>query len=182
MNEHTTTALVLQAKPSGELDAIVTLFTEALGKVEARATSSRKITSKLAGHLQPLHLVRVRLAHKNGFRIADALTIRTAPKTPRALELLRFVNAMTAPLAPDPMLWRALHKTLQNPDLSSSHRVLLTALGFDARFAECGACGSRPVRYFSEDTHSFFCLSCGKKIKKQRPTEDAVIEIGSGEE
>ncbi|MBI4160102.1 recombination protein O N-terminal domain-containing protein [Candidatus Wolfebacteria bacterium] len=172
MRGETTTGIVLATAPAGEFDTIVSLFTEAQGKIEARATSSRKITSKLAGHLQPLHIVRIRLTHKNGFRAADALTIRIAPKTTRALELLDFINTMAAPLSPDRKLWLAVKKALEYPNNPACYPLLLTALGFDMRFAECG-CGSKQVKYFSRESHGFRCARCALGL----PQKENLVEI-----
>lgn len=165
MNELVTNAVVLDTEPSRELDSIISLFTEKLGKIEARATSSRKITSKLAGHLQPLHIVRIRLAHKSNFRITDALTIRIAQKTETSLKLVSFVNEMTAPGAKDGHMWIAITKALDNPPIFSYHSIL-AALGFNPKFAECVECGAKKVIFFSKKDFHFLCQPCGNRIIK----------------
>ncbi len=165
MEELSTTAIVLKNEPKGEQDALVSLLTERWGKVEATATSARKITSKLAGHLQPLHIVRVRLAHKNGFRLADALTIRIAAKNPDMLDFLGFIDQMTPPLAPDGRLWQAVRKILTEASVRPDYRPLLAVLGFDPRFADCDRCDSRVIRHFNKEDFIFLCRSCGEKGK-----------------
>ena len=80
MTEYVMDAVVLGKEPTGDYDMTVTLFTETLGKVSARATSARKITSKLAAHVEPGLLTTVRLTAKNGrtngsrFQLTDALS------------------------------------------------------------------------------------------------------------
>lgn len=67
MYEIITDAIVLDKQESGDFDALVTLYTEELGKVSARAKSSRKITSKLSAHIEPGALTTVRLIARNPF-------------------------------------------------------------------------------------------------------------------
>ena len=53
MTEHFTWGIVLDKKAIGEADGEYSIFTWDVGKVIARATSSRKTLSRLAGHLEP---------------------------------------------------------------------------------------------------------------------------------
>ncbi len=57
-----TEAIVLRQRKLGEADRIVTLFTPAHGKLDAKAKGVRKTTSRMAGHLQPLNRCMVQLA------------------------------------------------------------------------------------------------------------------------
>ena len=66
MQEYVTEAVVLDAVPSAELDVRVSLFTKKFGKLVARAKSVKKITSKLAGHLEPGNVVKIRLFGEKG--------------------------------------------------------------------------------------------------------------------
>lgn len=63
LRSYQTTGIVLKQKPLGEADRIVTLYTADRGKVRAVAGGIRKARSRLAGHLEPLTLVQVSLAH-----------------------------------------------------------------------------------------------------------------------
>ena len=65
MQEHFTEALVLDKEILGELDYRVFLYTQQLGKIAAKVRSGRRITSKLAPHLEPLNFIQARLIEKN---------------------------------------------------------------------------------------------------------------------
>ena len=57
-----TEAIILRWRKLGEADRILTLFTPAFGKMEAKAKGVRKTTSRLSGHLQPLNRCQLQLA------------------------------------------------------------------------------------------------------------------------
>ncbi|MCL4406427.1 MAG: recombination protein O N-terminal domain-containing protein [Patescibacteria group bacterium] len=93
MVEYLTEAIVLDKRPDKNLDVVLTIFSRDLGKVYGKATSSRKITSRLASHLEPGTLAKVRLARRgvgDNFRIIEALTEarRADPETARFLMFL----------------------------------------------------------------------------------------------
>ena len=55
--------LTLRKAGIGEADLVVTVFTAEHGKLRAVAKGARRSNSKLVGHLEPLTLVRLSLAH-----------------------------------------------------------------------------------------------------------------------
>lgn len=162
MTEYFTKALVLDAEDVGELDKSIYLYTKELGKVIARAKSIRKITSKLAAHLQPFSFVRIRLVEKNGFQIVDALAVSRIKISQPALAILQFIKEMTLELQPDKNLWFLIKKTFQ--DLKDNKRIsykpLLEVLGFAPKFARCNVCASKVVAYFSKTEQVFLCRRC----------------------
>ncbi|PKB72144.1 MAG: DNA repair protein RecO [SAR202 cluster bacterium Io17-Chloro-G6] len=56
-------AIILSYTPLGEADLLVTMFTREQGKVRAVGKGARRSTSKLVGHLEPLTVVRMSMAH-----------------------------------------------------------------------------------------------------------------------
>lgn len=66
-----TEAVILRQRKLGEADRILTLYTPALGKMDAKAKGVRKTMSRLSGHLQPLNRVVVQLAQGHA---ADVIT------------------------------------------------------------------------------------------------------------
>lgn len=66
-----TEAIILRQRKLGEADRILTLYTPALGKMDAKAKGVRKTMSRLSGHLQPLNRVVVQLAQGHA---ADVIT------------------------------------------------------------------------------------------------------------
>ena len=148
MEEYITDAIVLRKDPRGDLDGRYTLFTRRFGKIAGRATSSRKITSKLAPHLEPGTMAKVRFVEARGTQIVDAL------KSARvALSLIEL--AALADLAPEgmpePALWEMLaHGTF-------SWRTALATLGWDPAHARCATCGGDGADYFSISRQEFYC-------------------------
>ena len=60
--------IVLESKPLGEADLMVTLLTSDEGKLRAVARGARKTTSKLVGHLEPLNRVDISVARGKEFQ------------------------------------------------------------------------------------------------------------------
>jgi recombinational DNA repair protein (RecF pathway) len=152
MREYVTRAIVLERSDAGELDSRVHLYTRSLGKISARATSARKITSKLAPHLEPLTIITARLVSKIGFQIADAVSERRLPAA--SFPSLRLVRELAAEGEPEEQLWHALTGG------GAPLRKTLTALGFDPQFAACRECASPQAEYFSLDECVYYCRAC----------------------
>lgn len=169
MNELSTEAIVLSHKESGELDKIIFLYTRELGKVAAKAVSARKITSKLAGHLEPLNLVKARLIQKNGgFKVVDAIALRKIKRSFGALALARFIEETTFELASDKKLWLAIKKSFQELEKTGKapYAPLLKILGFDPKFADCNHCEAKHPAYFLKNDLVFLCRRCAFKTPK----------------
>src|SRR5690606_7475011 len=64
-----TSGIVLRRRDYKEFDRLYTLYTEDYGKIEAIARGSRKITSKLAGHLEPMSYSSFMLATGRAFDV-----------------------------------------------------------------------------------------------------------------
>ncbi len=162
MTEYFTEALVLDTEDSAELDKSIYLYTKELGKVVAKAKSIRKITSKLAAHLQPLSFVKVRLVEKNGFRVVDALAFERIRVSQQALFLVQFIKEMTFELQSDKNLWLLIKKIPQDlrDNKKTSYQSLLRVLGFAPDFARCNVCGSKFIAYFSKTEQIFLCRRC----------------------
>jgi len=162
MIEYFTNALVLDAEDSGEFDKLIVLYSKDLGKVVAKSRSVRKITSKLAGHLQPLNFTRIRLVEKNGFQITDALALEKIKPSKEALEILQFIKEMTFELQPDKHFWSVIKKIFENlkNNKKISYRPMLKALGFAPDFSRCHICHSKFVTYFSKSEQIFLCRRC----------------------
>lgn len=158
-------AVVLGVEPNGDMDLRVSLFTKKFGKLTAKAKSARKITSKLAGHLQPGNVVQARLVEKGGLQAVDALKSSRLGASPHQLF---FLDRLLAETEPDLELWQAV------ADGKWDWRRILRILGWDPAEAVCRSCGKRP-EYFFPDGQEFFCGECvrGSKLKP-----DEVILLG----
>lgn len=179
MLEHLTEAIVLDKEDIAETDGLIFLYTEKMGRVVAKARGLKKMLSKSNCHLEPLNFVDVRfVSGKNGyFQFLDAMPsenqkfIRKIKKSPedlaKFLEIRDFIKETTFDLQPDFYLWQIIKKIFQeNPPKQKIYRALLTVLGFDPQFAECGACNKEEVAYFYKHDHMFLCRECSSKIPK----------------
>jgi recombinational DNA repair protein (RecF pathway) len=162
MREYLTQAIILDREPQGELDSRVTIWSREFGKMRGRATSLRKITSKLSAHLEPGLLSDVRLVENKNIQIVDALKIRRLAVQPG--DLVRLARLL-AEGEPDEDLWIAV--TAERWSWSG----VLGALGWHPQGAACVLCGRRPEA-FSVASQEFFCELCASKLPA-----DALIYI-----
>jgi recombinational DNA repair protein (RecF pathway) len=167
MQEYVTDAIVLRKYPQGDLDGRYTLFTERFGKLAAKAKSSRKITSKLAPHLEPGTLLKVRFIEAHGTQIIDALKDGTIPLSLLDMHLL----SMLLPEGqPEPELWRAFAEGR----FSWPHTLAI--LGWDPEGATCVTCNTRPGKHFYVPRQEFFCDVCVKKLPSKL-RQSAVLSL-----
>lgn len=178
MQEYYTKAVVLERKDAGEIDGLVYLFTEDLGKVVARAKSLRKIKSKLSAHLQPLNFIKIRLVKlagpRDGFSVVDCLDdsdfSKLEPKNRFDLiPVLLLINNMSFELQTDRRLWAFLKKIFENKYKQEDVlKALLVVFGFDPRQGECFKCGKKEIVAFHLHDHIFFCEEHSVKIPKDK--------------
>ena len=158
MREHFTEAIVLTREPSLEQDIRVSLYTRTLGKVSAKITSGRRVTSKLSPHLDILHIAKVRLVETGGFQVADALRVGSLPSTFESFRAVHVVEQSVVSLQPDFRLWSALRHG------NNTLRRALVVLGFDPSLASCVRCGYARPRYFSIWDSDYTCSWCFTSI------------------
>ena len=113
MTEYYTKGVVLDRNPRKELDDAVILYTRDLGKIVAHSKSTKKIESRLSGHLDIGRLVKVRVIKGNNYKIVDAISERI-PFGSEMAKFADFINNMTPYEHPDPHLWHAVEYTLRN--------------------------------------------------------------------
>ena len=156
MQEYVTEAIVLHKEPVRDADARYSFLTKKFGKVVGKATSSRKITSKLAGHLEPGTLVTARFVERGGTQIVDALKRGKLAAAPADLRLLA---ALLAEGESEPLLWEKMEEG------QFSWRATLALLGWDPQHAACERCG-KAATAFSVARQHFFCASCAANASK----------------
>lgn len=176
MKEYFTEAFILDVQEKGELDSLVTLYTCDFGKITAKAKSIKKITSKSAGHLQPLNFAKIRLVEKNGFQIIDALTSESCAKLKinpdffaKFLNIAKFIKDATFEHHPDNRFWLVIKKVMGLDIIKDEiiiYRGLLKILGFDPEFADCAVCELKEIKFFLKDGHCFICQKCALKAPK----------------
>lgn len=163
MQEYVTDAIVLRKDPRGDLDGRYVLFTKRFGKIAGRATSSRKITSKLAPHLEPGTIAKVRFVEAKGTQIIDALK---SAQSALSLNDLHFLGQLLSEGMPEPEIWDLLATS------SFDWRTALRILGWDPEGAACAACGSDAITHFSIAGQEFYCT-----LHASRARRDAVLSI-----
>lgn len=167
MTEHFTWGIVLQKEPVGEADNEYSVFTWDVGKIKARASSSRKILSRLAGHLEPGTLALIRIVRKNEdgrFRMAEALS-EEKTKSPTVIKVLSLAESLIPLEQPDINMFSFLKSLIveKTDQEASSYAKLLKLAGFDLSSATCGICGGTKIAYFSPKDIMFLCAPCLKK-------------------
>lgn len=163
MQEYVTDVIVLKKDPLGDLDGRYTLFTKRFGKLVAKAKSSRKITSKLAPHLEPGIVAKVCFIETKGIHLIDALKSARAVVS---LGDLHYLSQLLPDAEPEPVLWGLL----ANGEFS--WKIALKILGWDPEDAECAVCGEKKPAYFYITHQEFYCHTHTSKARK-----DAVISI-----
>lgn len=166
MQEYITNALVLRKDPLGDLDGRYTLFTERFGKIIGKAKSSRKITSKLAPHLEPGMVSKVRILETKGTQLIDALK---SERLALSLSSLHALNQLLPEGEPEQALWGMIEEN----DLT--WKKILSVLGWDPEGAQCAICGGHTAEYFYIPRQEFYCRACASKVRR-----DAVISIDAG--
>lgn len=178
MKEYMVDALVLDREDLNDQDRLIYFYTPHLGKVVAKAKSIRKITSKLAGQLEPLSISKIRLVEKNGFQVVDAILVRRLEKSPEAILLVQFIKDMTVESQSDKKLWLTIKKSFDDlKNKNFSWKPILEVIGFAPDFASCNICRKKPVRYFSVKEQVFLCSDCGSPHERKPLESDYFIPI-----
>lgn len=164
MKEYFTPGVVLERRPRGELDETVTVYTKNLGKVAAFTKSSRKITSKLSGHLIPGKLAQIRLVEKNKIQLVDILAVKSESEPKNLLPFLNFLNQITPYNDADLNLWYMIEEIVQGGHFNPSvYRHLLLRMGFISEEASCDNCRSKMIEYLILIDTTLLCSDCFTK-------------------
>lgn len=73
-------AIILKRSNFGEADRVLTVLTKNLGKITVIARGVRKITSRRAGNVELLNLVKLGLFKGKGYTLTEAESIETFPR------------------------------------------------------------------------------------------------------
>lgn len=164
MSEYFTRGIVLGRETKGESDDSFTLYTKDLGKVRATAKSTKRIVSKLSGHLQVGAVCDLRLTKKNSIQLIEAMSLKSSLSADLH-RFLGFVDQMTPYESPDHHLWHAIEYVIEKDIFISGedaikskvYRRLLDIMGFGPRLARCSDCGTSKIAYFIPSDIMFLC-------------------------
>lgn len=164
MIEHFTEGIVLDRNPRGEFDGSVTIYTKDLGKVTAFTKSSRKITSKVSGHLMPGNIVRLRIVENKSTQAVDALSEKPKCDMREMLPFLYFINEIVPHGEEDLNLWHLISGIVDKCHFEpETYRYMLGILGFGVEDAVCGNCRANEIAHFSMPDIMFLCTDCTDK-------------------
>ena len=164
-------AIVLDREDVNGFDSRYSIYAKGFGKFFAKATSARKITSKLAPHLEPGNLVQIRVVGNGNFQVVDVLKDSKVAVQSSDLYLL---NQMLPEHDFEFPLWKVLTEgsplsVRQLADHSGqvhqnfNWRKVLSVLGWDPEHATCEICMEAHPTFFDIGTQSFFCQKCFAK-------------------
>ena len=166
MKEYFTPGIVLDREPRNELDETIIVYTKDLGKVRAFTKSSRKITSKLSGHLSPGRLTDIRFVERNKLHLVDALSASSPSAALKDLLLfLNFVNKITPYGDADLGLWYMIEEIIKGSHFSPAvYRLLLERLGYSGGESRCHYCKGNASNFFNLSEMTLFCVNCHSKL------------------
>jgi recombinational DNA repair protein (RecF pathway) len=153
MQEFVSDAVVLAKVGRNDLDHTVSVFTKRYGKIRGKTKSTKKITSKLSGHLEAGNVVKVRFVEKGGVQIVDAMKMEKLNASPRDLENMERILGEGEP---DFHIWAALQRPF-------NWKVILGILGWDPSEASCAICGGEAKNFYIKN-QDFFCSPCASKV------------------
>lgn len=157
MQEYVSDAIVLSKESRGDLDHTISLFTRYHGKLRLKSKSTKKITSKLSGHLEPGSIARVRIVESGGLQVVDALKMG---KIGGNFIDLAYLDKILEEGQPDYELWNAL--------LSKNFgwKKVLKVLGWDPDETNCSGCVIAKPAGFHLRSQEFFCGTCSGRLRK----------------
>jgi DNA repair protein RecO (recombination protein O) len=136
---HQTLALVLRRTPYGELDLVVSLFTESIGRVSALARSARRSQRRFGGSLEPFHTLEVQLEEASGRELCTLADARIVTARSHLLEHLRgmecagkfltWVRHAAPERVAEPELWELAQSCLDELDASARGEIAARRLG-----------------------------------------------------
>lgn len=201
MGTYMTEAIVLKHGPWREADRSVVMYTRDHGKITAVARSARKISSKLAGSVEPVSLIMVTLVHgRRQETVAGAETLYTFTSLRRSLPAMAHVGLIaeiidrsTYASQPDPHLYELIERTLRDMEAAvstmPSNLMLITwrfvwrfldIVGFRPELYRCQRCHNEikeEQNWFSYRKGGLICPACHRATDDGRSVMPDVIKI-----
>lgn len=156
---YTTEAIILRRSDVGEADRLLTIYTPTFGKLTIAARGVRKITSKLAGHLELFIHTRLQLARgRNVDVVTESRVVQPFRQLREDLDRIsvgyyftELLDQMTPDSSESPALFRLLRDCLAALDQSNDaqHRDvlmryyelhMLTLSGYRPHLFHCALC------------------------------------------
>ena len=189
-------ALTLKRHPLGEADLLVTLYTRDRGKLRAMAKGSRRPTSKLVGHLEPLTQVSLSLAQGRNLDfitqvqvVGNLSALKSDLKSiAKGLYVAELLDGFGAEASPNANLYHLAIETLESvglhPDSAWPLRYfelqLLQHSGLMPELHCCVDC-RKPLspgqHRFSPDVGGTLCADCNPSGARVRPLSLQALKV-----
>ena len=189
-------AIILSYTPLGEADLLVTMYTRDQGKVRAVGKGARRLTSKLVGHLEPLTVVKMSMAHGRSMDIiSQAEVIRSFSKLKedlmgitKGLYLAELVDGFGAEASANPELFRLMIDTLRAVEADPASDMplrffefhLLQVSGLMPELYHCVECRIElepDAHRFSPNVGGTLCLDCSPDDAHLRPLSLRALKV-----
>lgn len=195
MHSIKTNGIVLRGSHFGEADRILTVFTDSLGKIKVMAKGIRKISSHLAGSLEPFMLVNLQVYEgKTFFGITGAAIERDFPnlhenlsKTAKAFFLGELVDKFMEERQISSEIFdlfvSALGEVdtdLPGPLIQAFELKIIEASGFKPELYDCIHCKEKITagdNYWDNDEGGLICERCNAKFHHGKKVTDSVIKL-----
>lgn len=191
-----TPAIVLRHRRLGEADRIVTLLTPGRGKIDVIAKGVLRSKSRMGGHLEPLTLVELVLAHGRSMDVVtQAQTIDAfqaihtdLDRLSAGMYLLELADRITVEHAEAEGLHDLLHAALVRLARGDGQQVvqrtfelaLLEATGFRPELSDCLRC-SQPVAaesaWWAPVEGGVLCASCARTYPDSQPIDATALRV-----
>lgn len=130
--------LILKRSNFGEADRVLTVLTKNLGKISVIARGVRKITSRRAGNIELLNIVKIGLFKGKGYTLTEAESIQTFPRiksnlaiSTAAFHILELANRFLPENQPNSRVYDLIVETLKKLE-KNPRKLILRA--FEVKF------------------------------------------------
>jgi|YelNatPaOPRAMG01_1025707.scaffolds.fasta_scaffold00967_3 DNA repair protein RecO (recombination protein O) len=188
MKSYYITGLILSHENIGEGDRLIVFLTKERGKLKAVARGSRKISSKLAGSLEPLNAVKAWINIGKTFDIIKGVEVlRTFPNVRKdlnryltAIKMLEFTEVIAQENDNGEKFYKLLLGVITALDrydvnIDSLLRFfwinVLSLTGYKLRLDRC-ICGETDISHFSPSSGGAVCRDCALR------SDDAMVVSG----
>lgn len=191
-------AIILNRSDYRESDSLITLYTKNFGKLTLVARGTKKINSKLAGHLEPISLVNILLIKGKGFDYIGSALCDNAylnikdnlNKIYYSGRVLSWFIRLVRDGESDESLFLLLNRWLEVTDAYQDGEFtkengelffiffalkLMTELGYKPEIYECLSCRDKIVpgkNYFNFKNGGLICETC---FNKERLVQDVLV-------
>lgn len=181
----TVEGLILKRANFGEADRMITILTKHLGKISVVARGVRRITSRRAGNVELLNLVKIGLHKGKGYILTEAESIETFPRiksnlatSTAAFHVLELSNKLLAEDDPNFRAYDLIVETLRKLE-DNPRQILIRA--FEIKFLNLlGFFSTRALPGMNETTKDLINLlnkTPYSKIEEMRVSSEQVMAL-----